>query len=365
MAQRPDGNVAGLNSRLRQRFHCVPVGRRKVEAHAIKLVSARNSGNLGFGRTFCDRFHAPHAPDHALPRSPMSNQQTTLGRIESAEILKAASALGVLAGSAQAGRRLLAMLCNPKITSAEIAAAIDSEPGLAARVLRVANSAFYGLTRKVSNIDRALLLLGLNAVRGIAAAACLDRAVPQGKDAPHIDVASLLSHSVAVAAAAEVARLRKPELASEAFIAGLLHDYGVLVQLRVDPSGLQEFSKQLRSRPEGPASELEALHVKVAHHHCAAVIFEEWKLPANLVAAARHHHHPDDAPQAYAEIAALVHVADHLSRASKMGFAYEPAAEPPSVASMALLGITGEDLEALCAELPGRVQALQQSLNVA
>ncbi|MEQ1580178.1 MAG: HDOD domain-containing protein [Steroidobacteraceae bacterium] len=294
----------------------------------------------------------------------MSTQQTTPARVETADILKAAAALGVLGGGAQAGRRLLAMLCNPKITSAEIAAAIDSEPGLAARVLRVANSAFYGLTRKVSTIDRALMLLGLNAVRGIAAAACLDRAVPQGKDAPQIDVASLLRHSVAVAAAAsEVARLRKPELASEAFIAGLLHDYGVLVQLRVDPSGLHEFSKQLQLRPESPASVVEALQVKVTHDHCAAVIFEEWKLPANLVAAARHHHHPDDAPQAYAEIAALVHIADHLGRSSDMGFVYEPASEPPSVAALALLGITGEDLEAIGAELPDRVQALQQSLN--
>ncbi len=46
-----------------------------------------------------------------------------------------------------------------------------------------------------------------------------------------------------------------------------------------------------------------------------------------------------------------------------MGFAYEPASDPPSVAAMALLGITGEDLEAIGAELPDRVQALQQSLN--
>lgn len=296
----------------------------------------------------------------------MSTQPTTQGRIETADILKAAAALGVLGGNAQAGRRLLAMLCNPAITAGDIAAAIDREPGMAARVLRVANSAFYGLARKVSTIDRALMLLGLNAVRGIAAAACLDRAVPQGKDAPQFDVATLLRHSVAVAAAAsELARLRKPALASEAFIAGLLHDFGVLVQLRVDPAGLQVFTRQLALTGDLSASQLESRHVKVTHDQCAAVIFEEWKLPASLVAAAQFHHNPDDAPEAHAEIAALVHVADSLVRTGEMGFAYEPSADPVSRFAMGVLGVSDADLAAVGAELPERVQALQQSLNAA
>jgi HD-like signal output (HDOD) protein len=294
----------------------------------------------------------------------MSTQPTTQGRIETADILKAAAALGVLGGSAQAGRRLMAMLCNPTITAGEIAAAIDREPGMAARVLRVANSAFYGLARKVSTIDRALMLLGLNAVRGIAAAACLDRAVPQGTGAPQIDLASLLKHSVAVAAAAaELARLRKPALTSEAFIAGLLHDYGVLVQLRADPLGLQELTKHLGTTADVHSSVLEPQLVKVTHRDCAAVIFEEWNLPPNLVASARFHHNPDAAPEAHAEIAALVHVADHLSRSVGMGFAYESAIEPVSRPAMNVLGLADEDLELIGAELPERVQALQQSLN--
>lgn len=296
----------------------------------------------------------------------MSTQPTTQGRIETADILKAAAALGVLGGNAQAGRRLLAMLCNPAITAGEIAAAIDREPGMAARVLRVANSAFYGLARKVSTIDRALMLLGLNAVRGIAAAACLDRAVPQGKDAPQFEVATLLRHSVAVAAAAaELARLHKPALVSEAFIAGLLHDYGVLVQRRVDPAGLQVLARQLRPAGDTAASQLESQHVKVTHDECAAVIFEEWKLPANLVAAAQFHHSPDDAPEAHAEITALVHVADGLARTAEMGFAYEPMLEPVSRGALHVLGIGDADLAQVGADLPERVQALQQSLNAA
>jgi HD-like signal output (HDOD) protein len=295
----------------------------------------------------------------------MSTELLTPGRVQSADILKAATALGMLGGTAQAGRRLLAMLCNPSITAAEIAAAIDREPGLAARVLRVANSAFYGLTRKVSTIDRALMLLGLNAVRGIAAAACLDRAVPQGKDAPQIDVTTLLGHSVAVAAAAsELAKSHLPALASEALIAGLLHDYGVLVQLRVDPPGLQQFTRELQSAP-GHASLSESRLLKATHDHCAAVIFEEWQLPATLVASARYHHLPDAAPAPHAGIAALIHVADHLARSAGMAFAYEPQAEPVSAAAMDLLGIKDEDLAAYAAALPERVQELQQSLSTA
>lgn len=296
----------------------------------------------------------------------MNTQTTTHGHALTADILKAATALGVLGGAAQTGRRLLAMLCNPTITAGEIAAAIDREPGMAARVLRVANSAFYGLTRKVSTIDRALMLLGLNAVRGIAAAACLDRTVLQGKDAPQFEVAALLRHSVAVAAAAsELARLRKPALVSEAFIAGLLHDYGVLAQIRVDPPGVQAFTRLLQSPDAIPAGWLESQSVKVTHEECAAVIFADWKLPDNLVASAQYHHNPDAVPEVHAEIAAVVHIADHLGRTAEMGFSYEPLPEPVSRRAMEIVGVTDTDLELIGAGLPERVQALQQSLNAA
>jgi HD-like signal output (HDOD) protein len=138
-----------------------------------------------------------------------------------------------------------------------------------------------------------------------------------------------------------------------------------LVQLRLDPQGLQELTRQLGTTADVHASMLESQHVRVTHAHCAAVIFAEWNLPPNLVASAQFHHNPEAAPEDHAEIAALVHIADYLGRSAEMGFAFEPAGEPVSRAAMNLIGLADEDLDLIRAELPERVQALQQSLNTA
>ena len=88
-----------------------------------------------------------------------------------AQILKAAGSVGVLGGSALSGPRIMAALCDPEIQAREVCSLIAREPALCARVLRVANSAFYGHARSIATLERALALLGQDAVRGIAAAA--------------------------------------------------------------------------------------------------------------------------------------------------------------------------------------------------
>ncbi|HXC60060.1 MAG TPA: HDOD domain-containing protein, partial [Steroidobacteraceae bacterium] len=90
--------------------------------------------------------------------------------ITDAEIVRAATSLGIIGGGANAAHRILATLCDASLDARQIADVIQREPGLAARVLKVANSAFYGSSRHIATLDRALMLLGLDAVRGIAAA---------------------------------------------------------------------------------------------------------------------------------------------------------------------------------------------------
>jgi HD-like signal output (HDOD) protein len=279
-----------------------------------------------------------------------------------AEILKAATALGVLGGGAQGAPRILALLCNPTVNAAEVAAVMGREPGLSLRVLRVANSAYYGLARSVSTIERALVLLGLDAVRGIAAAACLDRTVKRASEPAPIDMDALVRHSLATAVAAEaLARIRHGSLAPEAFIAGLLHNLGVTVQLRLDPAGVGAMIDALQAMPERDIAALEAERVKVGHERCVAVLFEAWQLPAMLVEAARHHHDPMAAPEQHRELAALVNLGIHLSLACGNTYALEPAATRRNHAAMSLLGLTDEDLDRVAADLPERLARLQEA----
>jgi len=277
--------------------------------------------------------------------------------IETPQILKAASALGVLGGGPHSGFHLLGMLSNPDLEFADVCGLIEQDPGLTARVLRVANSAFYGVPRDVTTIHRAITLLGVDAVRGIAAAACLDRALPGGSDHGPVDAAALVKHSLAAAIAAETfAHLKHPKLVPEAFIAALLHDLGIPVQTRLDMAGAQRLAQALRADPTADLRELETLYMATGHEHCAGVVFQHWQLPPPLTEAARHHHQPQSAPPAQRMLAILVHLGDQASLMAGYSHSMEPQPLAPDPVLLAEAGLTAADIERVARELPGRME---------
>ena len=180
---------------------------------------------------------------------------------------------------------------------------------------------------------------------------------------PPLGVSAMLRHSVATAVAAQtLARLAHPELAAEAFVAGLLHDLGVMVQLRLDPGGVITLIDDLRADPAREITALEDERMGASHAHCAAVVFESWKLPGSLVAATNHHHDPASAPAPDRVLAALVNLGNHLSLACDMGFPCEPEPGVQNVDALAMLGLSDDDLQRIAVTLPKHVTTLQSAL---
>ena len=196
------------------------------------------------------------------------------------EILRTAATVGMLQFRNASGSNLLAALCDLRIDSRDLAALVDREPGLAARVLRVANSAFYGLARSVATVERALVVLGIDAVRGIAAASCMDRGLQRPGESAVLDLSAMVRHCVGTAIAAEaLARLGPRRQAGEAFMAGLLHNLGVAIQARLDQPGMVQLVKEPRADPQASIRELESRLVRVGHEECAGVLFETGTCP--------------------------------------------------------------------------------------
>jgi HD-like signal output (HDOD) protein len=286
------------------------------------------------------------APDDDLPR-----------------VLKAAAALGILGGAGMSAPRVLAALCNPQATNAAVSGLIAQEPGLAARVLKVANSAFYGRARSVTSIERALSVMGLDAVRGIAAAACLDRTVMRAPEGALIQRGALVTHSLAVGTAAEaLARIQRRELAGDAFMAGLLHNLGVPIQAMLNPQGMKELIADLAADPGQDVRELERRHDVLGHEACATAVFESWQLPEPLIQAAAHHHHPQEAPAATRSLTWLVHFGLHVAHGAGFSFAVEPAHAECDSDTLALLGLSQAALDEVQAALPQRIAELQGAL---
>src|SRR6266704_4794029 len=137
--------------------------------------------------------------------------------------------------------RIVATVEDPRSTAAALHKIVAHDPALATRILKVVNSAFYGLPGQIGSVERAIVLLGLNAIKNIAVAASLGQLFRGIKLTDKFTAKDLWTHCIAVGVAArELARQMKVPIADEAFLAGLIHDTGILVGLQVWPEKLRE-----------------------------------------------------------------------------------------------------------------------------
>jgi HD-like signal output (HDOD) protein len=294
----------------------------------------------------------------------MATPTPPTAQTERAQILKTAATLGILGGSAAGTPRVMAALTNPEIGASDLGALLRTQPGLSARVLRVANSPYYGQPRAITSVDRAVVVLGLNAVRGIAAAACFDRAAGHGSPQQALDIPSVVRHSLATGIVAEsIARLAHPTLAAEAFIAGLLHNFGIFVQVAMDRPGIEAMIAARKAGDRRDMRVLEAERAAVGHEACVAALFEAWQLPNSLIAAARDHHDPMAAAEPHRLLATMVHVSAQLALENGTAFSLEVEACVRAPALLDYLRLAEADLSGITRELPSRLSALLGALR--
>src|SRR3954453_13398318 len=137
--------------------------------------------------------------------------------------------------------KIVSTVEDPKSTAASLHKIVAHDPALATRILKVVNSAFYGLPGQIGSVERAIVLLGLNAIKNIAVAASLGQLFRGVKLCDNFTAKDLWTHCIAAGAPARaLARQMTLPIADEAFLAGLIHDTGLLVSLQVWPEKLKE-----------------------------------------------------------------------------------------------------------------------------
>ncbi len=132
-------------------------------------------------------------------------------------------------------------------------------------------------------------MLGVDAVRSITRRRLPRPHHPRAvANRPGGDARAMVNHCVASAFAAEQlsAAFRPRHKPSEAFIAALLHDYGVPIQQLLDPGGAEALMQMFEQHPDSDPQRLEESLVQVSHARCARVIFDHWQLPESIVLSA-------------------------------------------------------------------------------
>ncbi len=170
-----------------------------------------------------------------------------------------------------------------------MAAIISKDPGLTARVLKMANSSFYASRTEISTVNRAVLVLGASMVKCLALSVAIFTAPEEIKKKYNFDIGGLYMHYLSTAIAArqlsEATGKSKPEVA---FTAGLLHDIGMIFMFKVAPKEYAELLAAHESGGKLVAAEREVFNTD--HAEVGYLISRKWKLPAALQNAIGNHH---------------------------------------------------------------------------
>lgn len=204
--------------------------------------------------------------------------------------------------------RLEALLEQPHSSLDDIARLLSTEPDLCARLLGLANSAFYSFPVRVESIDKAVQVIGIRQIRELVMATSIMNAfsrVPLGM----IDMRRFWEHSVATGVMAKCLGQQAGRRQSERYyVAGLLHDIGRLAFFLKMPGMMAELLLQ-RERVETPLFQLEQAALGYNHADAGGALLQHWRLPQSLHEPVCFHHDPRHAVD-YAEVAAAVHLAD-------------------------------------------------------
>jgi len=218
-----------------------------------------------------------------------------------------------LASLPQTLAEVLRVTRDDNSSAQDLAEVLMRDPALTAKILRVVNSPFYGMSREVTTLTQAVVTLGIRAVSALALSTSIYDIT--GRWQSTIDRVRFWRHSLEVAIAsrliAEAIRYPRPE---EAFVAGLLHDLGLLV---LEKSFADKFANVWKQSPTGDELlELEENTWGTNHARVGQFLLEQWKIPGSICEAVGQHHKifPPDVTDTEHRLSQVVVLANKISK---------------------------------------------------
>ena len=212
--------------------------------------------------------------------------------------------------------KLNSMLDDPKCTAADIGDEISLDPALTIRVLKIVNSALYGLPNQVKNIPTAITILGIKQLRDIVMTTSVIKKF-QSIPADLVNMDTFWRHSICCAIACRlIAKHCQKQDAEDFFVMGLLHDIGKLVMYLVLPDQSREVLKEIRNlkkmSPDADVSHIEKKYFGFSHATLGRVLTQQWNMPESLTTPIAEHHLPYSQ---FTEIqtSGLLKIADYIS----------------------------------------------------
>jgi putative nucleotidyltransferase with HDIG domain len=213
-----------------------------------------------------------------------------------------------------------------QISVQKIAELVSHDKSLSAQCLHMANSPLFGRWHDIDSVRGAIVALGVSRVRDIAMSCCLMRMVPL-HGGSGLDPCAFWEHSLGVALVSRrIARrisFRDPE---KAYLAGLLHDLGIVANMLVLQNEFEKVAGYALVR-KLPIETAEREVMGLTHCFTGALLAERWRLGADVCEVVWRHHNVEHA-SLYRGLTALVHLADLICRACGLGYGFAEAETP-------------------------------------
>lgn len=187
--------------------------------------------------------------------------------------------------------RLRVAMANDKISAREVSRIIRADAMVTAKVLQIANSAFFGPARRVTSIEQAVMYLGFPAVRNLAMCAEVFAHRPRNSFAAPLSLERLQQHTNRVAAVVHALTSETP-WNDDAVLAALLHDVGYWVLVQECPQDLEK-ALDVAIADRIPIHEAETRVLGASHAEVGAYLLGLWGLPYPIVEAVARHHTPE------------------------------------------------------------------------
>ena len=246
--------------------------------------------------------------------------------------------------------KVLELAGNPETTAAKLQKVIQDDQAMAARILKIANSALYGCSRKIKTLTEAIVMLGFNTIRSlVVTSAARNMYLKEGKTMG-LKERLLWEHSIGCAIACKIlVTPRHPHLAEEAFLAGLMHDIGKLVLNQYAGDVFDEIVQEVYNDGR-PFIDVEREVLGFDHTEVGAMLVTKWKLSPVMEEAIKFHH---SAAEFSGErmILNYLDMANNLCKKEGIGFVEAPDLDLATLPSNQFLGFSTVELDMLTQQL--------------
>lgn len=251
-------------------------------------------------------------------------------------------------------KKLSVIIENPKVSLSNISDFVQSDPAITFRILKMVNSAAYGFPGRIASVSHAIMLLGLNVVKGLLLGVSVFELMQKA-------MTGLYEHSMGCAAAARIIAkikgMREPE---ESYVAGLLHDIGKVVMVLEFPEAY-EAALTCAATEDISIGEAESRFFADNHPVLGGILSERWRFPKKLSEAILCHHRPQ-AAKSFPVETAIVHLADILIKARGLGFSGDHTVPIVNEAAFDRLELSEQDILEILREMEGVLEASEEGL---